>query len=49
MTLREKFSQWFEQESFDFIILTFALVAVILIANVTLSVIMLVTVIGGVQ
>ncbi|WP_168162990.1 hypothetical protein [Corynebacterium sp. HMSC055A01] len=49
MILREKFSQWFEQESFDFILLTCALVAVILIAAVTTSVIMLVTVIGGVQ
>ena len=49
MTLHEKLHEWFEQESFDFILLTCALVAVILIANVTLSVIMLVTVIGGVQ
>lgn len=49
MTLHEKFHEWLEQESFDFILLTCALVAVILIANVTLSVIMLVTVIGGVQ
>ena len=47
MTLREKLSQWFEQESFDFILLTCTLVAVILIGVVTISVIMLVTVIGG--
>lgn len=49
MTLREKFSQWFEQESFDFILLTCTIVAVILITFLTLSVIMLATVIGGVQ
>lgn len=49
MTLREKFSQWLKEESFDFILLTCALVAVILIGAVTISVIMLVTVIGGVQ
>ncbi|MGV0351660.1 hypothetical protein ACUY2G_12250 [Corynebacterium guaraldiae] len=49
MTLREKFQEWLEDEPFHFILLTCALVAVILIANVTLSVIMLVTVIGGLQ
>ena len=49
MTLREKFQEWWEKESFDFILLTCVLVAVILIAAVTTSVIMLVTVIGGVQ
>ena len=49
MTLREKFSQWLEEEPFDLIILTCALVAVILITFLTLSVIMLATVIGGVQ
>ena len=49
MTLREKFSQWLEEESFDFILLTCTIIAVILIGTVTISVIMLVTVIGGVQ
>ena len=49
MTLREKFHKWLKAESFDFILLTCALIAVILIANVTLSVIMLATVIGGAQ
>lgn len=49
MTLREKFQEWWEEESFDFILLTCALVAVILVTFLTLSVIMLVTVIGGVQ
>lgn len=49
MTLREKFSQWLKEEPFDFILLTCVLVAVILIAAVTISVVMLVTVIGGAQ
>ena len=49
MTLREKFSQWLEEEPFDVILLTLTIVAFILIGILTLSVIMLVTVIGGVQ
>lgn len=49
MTLREKFQEWWEEESFDFILLTCALVAAILVGFLTISVIMLATVIGGVQ
>ena len=49
MTLREKFSQWLEEESFDFILLTCALAATILVGVLTISAIMLVTVIGGLQ
>lgn len=49
MTLREKFSQWLEEEPFDVILLTLTIVAFILIGILTLSVIMLAAVIGGVQ
>ncbi|WP_168162668.1 hypothetical protein [Corynebacterium sp. HMSC072A04] len=49
MTLREKFSQWLEEEPFDFILLTCVLVAAILVGILTISAIMLVTVIGGLQ
>ncbi|GAA1471083.1 hypothetical protein GCM10009604_04080 [Corynebacterium aurimucosum] len=49
MTLREKFSQWLEEEPFDVILLTLTIVAFILIGILTLSVIMLATVIGGAQ
>lgn len=49
MTLREKFQEWWEEESFDFILLTLTIVAFILIGILTLSVIMLATVIGGAQ
>ena len=49
MTLREKFHEWLEEESFDFILLTCTIATVILITFLTLSVIMLATVIGGTQ
>ena len=49
MTLREKFHEWLEEEPFDFILLTCVLVAAILITFLTISAIMLVTVIGGLQ
>lgn len=49
MTLREKFHEWLEEEPFDLVILTVVFVAVILVSVLTLSAILLVTVIGGVQ
>lgn len=49
MTLREKFHKWLEEEPFDIILLALTNVAFILIGILTLSVIMLVTAIGGVQ
>lgn len=49
MTLREKFSQWLEEEPFDFVLETLVLAAVILVGILTISATMLVTVIGGVQ
>lgn len=49
MTLREKFHKWLEEEPFDLIILTCTIATVILITFLTISAIMLVTVIGGVQ
>lgn len=49
MTIREKFHKWLEEEPFDVILLTLTIVAFILISILTPSVIMLATVIGGVQ
>lgn len=49
MTLREKFSQWLEEEPFDFVLETLVLAATILVGVLTISAIMLVTVIGGLQ
>lgn len=49
MTFREKFHKWLEEEPFDFVLETLVLAAVILIGILTLSVVMLATVIGGLQ
>lgn len=49
MTIREKFHKWLEEEPFDLVILTVVIVAAILVGILTLSAIILVTVIGGVQ